>query len=367
MKSGTRNAWFIIFTNTMIDWGFVFGAFVPYVVAAACHNQHLGTIWRTSLGIGAVFPAVLLVLRFFVGKEPEDFQKHSMKHAKTPYGLVLRFYGFRLFIVSLVWFIYDVSLFFFPLSKMSMVWSHIWLTPDSQFSAYSFGIYSSTILANIFDQSTAPLTTVFGWNTVINLFYIPGTMLGAPLSDYLGPRYALAGGVTLQAVVGFIMAGLYNRLAQPSMVGAFAVVYGIFLSLGELGPGNNIGLIAAKTCATGVRGQYYGIAAAIGKIGAFIGTWVFPYIVAAGGSSETLSAQYPFWVSSSLCVLSAVLVLVALPQIGQDTIALEDAKFREYLEKNGYDTRQLGLKKGETVVDSMESGEGSTVQNKAVE
>ena len=174
-------------------------------------------------------------------------------------------------------------------------------------------------------------------------------MLGAPLSDRLGPRYALAAGVTLQAVVGFVMAGCYARLAQPHMVGAFTVVYGIFLSLGELGAGNNIGLIAAKTCATGVRGQYYGIAAAVGKIGAFVGTWVFPYIIAAGGDSETLSAQYPFWVSSSLCVLSAVLVLVGLPNIGQDTIALEDAKFREYLEANGYDTRQLGMRKGGSV------------------
>ncbi|KAH6617030.1 major facilitator superfamily domain-containing protein [Chaetomium tenue] len=332
LKSGTRNMWFILFTNTMIDWGFVFGAFVPYVVAAACHNDHLSTIWRTSLGIGAAFPAVLLVMRFFV-EEPEEFQKHSMKHAKTPYLLVLRFYGFRLFIVSLIWFIYD-------------------------FSAYSFGIYSSTILANIFDSSTAPLTTVFGWNTVINLFYIPGTMLGAPLSDLVGPRYALAAGVTLQAVVGFAMAANYARLAQPSMVGAFTVVYGLFLSLGELGAGNNIGLIAAKTCATGVRGQYYGLAAAVGKIGAFVGTWVFPYIVAAGGDSETLSAQYPFWVSSSLCVLSAVLVVVGLPHIGQDTIAEEDRKFRAYLEANGYDTRQLGLRKGEGSGGEGSGGEG---------
>jgi hypothetical protein len=82
---------------------------VPYVVAAACHNDHLSTIWRTSLGIGAVFPALLLIMRFFV-KEPEDYQKNSMRHAKTPYLLVLRFYGFRLFIVSLIWFLYDVSL-----------------------------------------------------------------------------------------------------------------------------------------------------------------------------------------------------------------------------------------------------------------
>jgi hypothetical protein len=96
----------------------VFGAFVPYVVAAACQNQHLSTIWRASLGIGAAFPAVLLVLRFFV-KEPEEFQKHSMKHAKTPYRLVLRFYGFRLFVVSLIWFIYDVSQSFTPNQKVN--------------------------------------------------------------------------------------------------------------------------------------------------------------------------------------------------------------------------------------------------------
>jgi MFS family permease len=312
----------------MIDWGFVIGAFVPYVVAAACHNEHLSTIWRTSLGIGVVFPLFLFVLRLFIS-EPKEFQRNSMRYAKTPYWLVLKFYGFRLFIVSFIWFLYD-------------------------FSAYSFGIYSATILANIYGDA-APLTTIFGWNTVINLFYIPGTMLGAPLSDLIGPRYALALGVSLQGIVGFIMAGCYSSLAKPNMVGAFCVVYGIFQSLGELGPGNNIGLIAAKTSATGVRGQYYGVAAAVGKIGAFVGTYVFPYIIAAG-KTELQGQQFPFWVSSSLCLLSAALVLFFIPHIGQDTITEEDRKFRAYLEENGYDTRQLGLRKGESL-ESVERGQ----------
>ena len=95
--------------NNKAQQGFVFGAFVPYVVAAACNSQHFDTIWRTSLGIGVVFPLSLLVLRIYL-KEPEEFQRNSMKYAKTPYGLVLKFYGYRLFIVSLVWFIYDVRL-----------------------------------------------------------------------------------------------------------------------------------------------------------------------------------------------------------------------------------------------------------------
>lgn len=74
---------------------------------------------------------------------------------------------------------------------------------------------------------------------------------------------------------------------------------------------------------------------------------VFPYIQAAGGDNEVATAQYPFWVSSSLCILSAGLTLFCLPHIGQDTIQLEDERFRAYLEANGYDTRQLGMKRGE--------------------
>ncbi|KAK5991549.1 Glycerophosphodiester transporter GIT2 [Cladobotryum mycophilum] len=318
LKSGTRNRWFILFTNTMIDWGFVFGAFVPYVVAAACHDGHLSTIWRTSLGIGVAFPLVLLVMRFRL-KEPEEFAKESMKKS-TPYLLVMRYYGFRLLCVSVIWFLYD-------------------------FSSYAFGIYSSTILAGIYGKD-APLTTVFGWNTVINLFYIPGTVLGAFASDYLGPKYTLVLGVTLQAVVGYIMAGVYDKISAH--IAGFAVVYGIFLSLGEFGPGNNLGLLAAKTCATGVRGRYYGIAAAFGKIGAFVGTWAFPYIQKAG-HNDTQSAQYPFWVASSLALFSAAIAFFFLPNVGQDTIHDEDIQFREYLESKGWDTSQMGLEKSDSV------------------
>ncbi|KAJ3167947.1 hypothetical protein HDU88_001894 [Geranomyces variabilis] len=324
LKKGSRNMWFIMFTNTMIDWGFVIGAFVPFVVAAACSNTHYETIWRTSLGIGVLFPIGLLLLRTKI-KEPEASSHNSMRYAKTPYLLVAKFYGFRLIVVSIIWFLYD-------------------------FSSYAFGIYSSTIVDAIVPAGSA-LTVVFGWNTVINLFYIPGSMLGAPLSDKIGPRWALIIGVVAQAVVGFIMAGLYGTLSDPSNIAAFTVIYGIFLALGEVGPGNNIGLLASKTCATGVRGRYYGIAAAVGKVGAFVGTYIFPYIEKAGGDDAVASAQYPFYVAGALCFVSALLAFFFIPEVGQDTIEQEDARFRAYLEQHGYDTSRMGLKQ----VDTMES------------
>ena len=134
------------------------------------------------------------------------------------------------------------------------------------------------------------------------------------------------------------------------------VVYGIFTALGEAGPGNNIGLIASKTSATAVRGQYYGIAAAWGKIGAFVGskTLVLLYNKYAANNENIKAGQYPFFIGASLCVLSSFLALTFLPHIGQDTIDEEDAKFKAYLAANGYDVSKMGL--GESTENVVEKG-----------
>lgn len=256
--------------------------------------------------------------------DPHEFKRESMSRVKIPYLLVIKFYWARLAAVMMVWFLYD-------------------------FAAYAFGIYSSTIVKIIL-PGTATYAQTFGWNTVINLFYIPGAMLGGPVSDWIGAKYTLIIGVTLQAIVGFIMAGCIGNL--QSNVAAFCVVYGIFLSLGELGPGDNIGLLASKSCATGVRGQYYGIAAAFGKVGAFVGTYAFPSIQSAGGPAGSKGyLQYPFWVASTLAIVSAVITYFFIPNVGQDTITFEDLRFREYLESNGWDTAKMGIDRG------VESGE----------
>lgn len=55
----------------------------------------------------------------------------------------------------------------------------------------------------------------------------------------------------------------------------------------------------------------------MGKIGAFIGTYIFPHIENAGGGPGTVKGgQYPFYLASSLCFLSACLVWL-LPRIDQ--------------------------------------------------
>lgn len=338
LKEGHRNRWFIMFTNVQIDFGFVTASLVPMIIVLITTENHLRLAWRLMLGLGIIPPLSLIYLRLKLN-EPEEFKRQSMRHVRTPWLLVIRFYWFRLLIVSAIWFIYD-------------------------FSAYSFSIYSSAWIKIILGKDSA-IWKSFGWNTLVNVFYLPGAIGGAWLSDWIGPRYALATGVFLQGIVGFIMAGAYGSLATPAHVAGFVVVYGIFLSLGEAGPGDNIGLVASKTSATAIRGQYYAIAAASGKIGAFVGTYVFPIIQknAPGGKSSTRGGQDPFFISSSLCLLSAALALFCLPHIGQDTITTEDLKFRQYLEANGFDTGKMGTK--EYMAESRDTLDSKMHQGKA--
>ncbi|THH08367.1 hypothetical protein EW146_g9014 [Bondarzewia mesenterica] len=339
-----QHRWFVLATDTMIDFGFVVSAFVPLVLYWIFGPNHLRAVWRLSLGLGVV-PAVAVFIWRLKMEEPTRFRKDSMKNAKIPYLLIIKRYWKSLAAISATWFIYD-------------------------FIVYPFSIYSSTVVSNITNGSDA-LSVVFGWNVVIksSLFYMPGTVGGAFIVDYLGPKNTMITGLLCQAVVGFIMSGLYKQLTRH--IGAFAVVYGIFLSFGELGsqqfffttllstsrrwgcsqqdlkcfpgPGNCLGLLAAKTGPTAVRGQFYGVAAAIGKVGAFVGTWAFPPIINDfGGDTTTKGNTGPFWIASALAVFSALITLVAIKPLTQDGMLKEDQEFRAYLDAHGWDTSVMG-------------------------
>ena len=85
----------------------------------------------------------------------------------------------------------------------------------------------------------------------------------------------------------------------------------------------------------------------MGKIGAFVGTYVLP-IAERHAPNPTRAGQDPFFISSALCIFSAFIVWFCMPHIGQDTITEEDARFRAYLAENGYDVSSLGKKEDES-------------------
>ncbi|KAJ6570117.1 MFS Git1p-related glycerophosphoinositol and glycerophosphocholine permease [Mycena vulgaris] len=313
IAKNAQHRWFALATNCMIDLAWCVAAFIPLLMVWICGPNHLRAAWRLSLGLG-FFPAIAVFAWRWTMEEPDLYKKSSMKTVKIPYMLV-----------------------------SAQVWGasrchQLHMVPVR---FHCFGIYSSTVVDTITGGDSS-LTTVFGWNVVINLFYMPGTIVGAFVVDYLGPKWTMIIGLLFQALFGFIMSGLYSTLKDH--IAAFAVIYGIFLCFGEFGPGNNLGLLASKSSPTAVRGQFYGMAAAIGKVGAFVGTWAFPPMIAAFGKNDPAKGNTgPFWVGSGLAILSAIVTYFFIAPLDHDGMAKEDAIFREYLEANGFDTSGMGF------------------------
>lgn len=311
-----KHSLFIFLTNTMICTGFVVAAFVSHILALIFGEQRQNVIWRLLLALGSICPFILLIFRLRMG-EPDSYKTYAMKNVSIPYKFIFKKYGVRLFFISLVWFIYN-------------------------FTAYSFGIYFAPILQSISEDMT--LAQIFGWTTLLYLFYLPGSFCGAFATDYIEPKNVLAGAVFVQAIFGFSLAAFYTKL--KSNVVLFILLYGLFMTFGEFGPGDNIGNISAKAPPTPVRGQFYSIAAASGKFGAFLGSYVFNYIIKKfGGPNSDNGNRGPFFIGSGFVVLSGVISLFFLPKLSQDCVRDEDQHFKEWLEQQGFDTSRLGLNK----------------------
>ncbi|KAH0581720.1 hypothetical protein H2248_011404 [Termitomyces sp. 'cryptogamus'] len=310
-----RHRWLGLATVSTLVFGFAIASFVPWVLYLIFGLNHLRAVWRLSLGLGVV-PALAVLLWRLNMDEPMRYKSDSMKNTRIPYKLVFKRYWRSLMAISVVWFVLDIIV-------------------------YPFSIYSSTILNNITGGSQ-DLKIIFGWNTVINLFYFPGAVTGSLVVDYLGPKYTLTIGFLLQALIGFIISGLYVPLTHH--IAAFSTLYGLFDSFSQFGAGLCTFILASKACPTAVRGQYFGVAAASGKLGAFIGIWIFPPIVKAFGGSETVKGNTgPFWIASGLCVFGALVSILFVHPLTPEGIAREDCEFRKYLEAHGYDTSRMGF------------------------
>lgn len=173
-----------------------------------------------------------------------------------------------------------------------------------------------------------------GWGTVINCFYIPGAFIGGYLSDKIGRRRTMAVGFGLQACLGFILGGALGKIQD--ILPLFIIMYGIFLTLGEVGPGATIVLTSSESFPTSVRGQCLGLIAAFGKAGAAIGTAVFAPILASYGDSVYKGNQAVFLIGSGFAAAGAISSWFIIPDIS-NRLENEDEAWKKYLQEMGYE------------------------------
>ncbi|RAH60415.1 MFS general substrate transporter [Aspergillus piperis CBS 112811] len=296
-------------TDFAVDMGFVAAGIVALIVLACFHQDVKSGVWRVCFGLGFVIPVFMCFFRIRMINS-KQYRKHAIK-SRYPYWLVLRRYWKPILGTSLAWFCYD-------------------------FVTYPFGLFTSTIISQLSPNNTT--VENIGYGTVVNCFYLPGCLLGGLLMDKIGRKQNMTLGFVLWGIWGFILGGALRPI--QSVFPLFVVMYGIFNALGEMGPGVSTFLCAAESFPTPLRGHFLGLAAAVGKAGASIGTEVFTPIQDSFSSTEK-GQQAVFLIGSAFCMVGALIAWFLIPDMSRE-LETEDARFKAYLEENGYDISSYG-------------------------
>ncbi|OBA19557.1 MFS general substrate transporter [Metschnikowia bicuspidata var. bicuspidata NRRL YB-4993] len=295
-----RGGVFVLVTNLPLSFGGPFALIIFLIVWQITGLSD--ALWRTLFAIGAFWPLSVFYFRFKMATS-ELFKKSAIRK-DVPYWLSLKYYWKRLLGTCLCWFLYD-------------------------FVTYPNGIFSATIISSVLPGSEgSDLEKVAEWNLLLGMIAIPGVLVGAFLCDKLGRRNTLMTGFAGYIVFGLIIGLAFDKVSNITPL--FIVFYGLMMSMGNLGPGDMMGLVSSESFATPIRGTLYGFSAAIGKVGAVVGTKTFVPI------QDNLGKKWTF-IIAAICGLAGVLVaFFFIPQLKDDDLLEEDVRFKNYLVAQGW-------------------------------
>ncbi|KAL8337549.1 hypothetical protein RB598_006444 [Gaeumannomyces tritici] len=267
-----------------------------------------GVVWRVSFALGAAPPLVIFWFRVRMAVSTA-YRRSAMRRQRTPYALALRRHWRPLLGCSATWFPYN------------------WIS-------IPFGIFSATVVSRF--NTGGSLVETLGWGVAINCFYLPGPFIGGYLSDKIGRRKTMALGFGLQAVLGFVLGGAAESI--QSVFPLFVVMYGVFLTLGEVGPGSTVVITSTECFPTSIRGQMMGLVAAWSKAGAAIGTEVFTAILNAYADDPAQGNKTAFLIASGFAVMGALIALFVIPEASR-SLDDQDREWKKYLAENGWEAK----------------------------
>ncbi|EPS95609.1 hypothetical protein FOMPIDRAFT_1132087 [Fomitopsis schrenkii] len=295
-----RGAVFIMVTDFPICVGGPLVVMIFLVVLSAAGETHLHIIWRVCFGIGIIFPVVVFFFRMRM--VTSELYREGAIRRRVPYWLAVKRYWRPLIGTAGTYFVYA-------------------------FIDYPNGTFSATIIANVIKDGDLKKTAE--WQLLLGAIALPGVIVGALLCNPLGRRYTMMLGFGGYIVFGLIIGCGYDQIMH--FVPLLVVLYGLMIFMSNLGPGNITLLASAESYPTAIRGTCFGISAAMGKVGAAIGTQVFIPI------QDNLGKRWTFIIAAIFGVVGMLVTYGFVPDKTGIDLAVEDEQFFIYLAENGWD------------------------------
>lgn len=177
--------------------------------------------------------------------------------------------------------------------------------------AYYGTTISSPLVLKALNPHADLITNMFYTLAIFVVAALPGYIVAALTIDRLGRKWIQC--------IGFSMMTLaYGLLAvAPALTVItlpFLLVYGVSYFFTEFGPNVTTFVYPAEIFPVMVRSTGHGIAAALGKVGAFIGAFAFPYLLGLFNLPGAMAA------AAVVSFVGLVLTIVLLPEPNQRSL-----------------------------------------------
>jgi MFS family permease len=281
---------------TMQAVGLILGPL--FASALLMTNLSHDTIWRILVGFGAV-PALAVFRsrrhlketpRFLAAAEQDAASRSNAKEFDRGTAPLRFLDGFH-------WLVRDRRLLIRLIGA-----SAAWFLMDA---AYYGNTVSSPLVLSVLHGDHSLLQKTLTQLGVFVVFAAPGYVLAAFTMDRIGRKRIQVLGFAMMTVTFALLAFIPGIV---TMTIPFLLIYGASFFFTEFGPNVTTFVYPSEIFPVRVRSTGHGIAAATGKLGAFLGVFAFPFLMEWKGllGVETAAA-----ISS---VLGVVVTLMMLPE-----------------------------------------------------
>ena len=263
--------------------GLIVGPLVAVVLLSSGISHDL--VWRILLGLGAVPAAGVVYLRTKMPESPR-FQARVRGHASRAMGELATFSegvvtASATAVVDGLHGLRRVSLRGF-LSDRAML--RLLLGTSAAWFLFDYAYYGNTLSLPVILKDVAPhasLIVKLLWTLgIFVVFAVPGYALAVAAMDRIGHR-------RLQLIGFSVMAGAFLCLGAipllTTVVGLFLAVFGLSYFFVQFGPNVTTFVLPSEIYPVSMRTTGHGIAAGIGKLGAFIGVFLVPELAKSIG------------------------------------------------------------------------------------
>ncbi len=247
------------------------------------------TAWRVLLALGAVPAAAVIYLRCRMPESPRyqvqvqgkvEQAARRMSHFTdgevdgngngNRAGAVRHEMGLRSFLTTRRWLI------------MLAGTAGTWFLLDY---AYYGNTISTPQILGLISPHASTMTKIAIQLAIFVVAAVPGYVLAIARLDRIGHRRLQLTGFAMMALCFLIIAAVPG---MTTMVVPFLLVYGVSYFFTEFGPNMTTFVMPSELYPVSMRATGHGISAGVGKLGAFIGVFLFPVLQTSLGLRGTL-------------------------------------------------------------------------------